>query len=75
MRGAETEEVRERHATSPHRTPYNITVSRAYNAGKNELPHHVDAMGNWVVLFSFGRSARRLRGRTRTCVNPPLRPP
>ena len=62
IRGTQTEKVRERHATSSHRTPYNITVSRAYNAGNNELPHNVDAMGNWVVFFSFGRSARRLRG-------------
>lgn len=36
------------------RTPYNMTISRAYGAGRNELPHHVDALGNWVVLFSFG---------------------
>ena len=51
-----------------HRTPYNITASRAYNAGKNELPHHVDALGNWVVLFSFGLTVDFYVGHKTVCV-------
>ena len=51
-----------------HRTPYNITISRAYNAGKNELPHHVDALGNWVVLFSFGLTVDFFVGHKTVCV-------
>ena len=51
-----------------HRTPYNMTLSRAYKAGKNELPHHVDALGNWVVLFSFGLTVDFYVGHKTLCI-------
>ena len=52
-----------------HRTPYNMTLSRAYKAGKNELPHQVDALGNWVVLlFSFGLTVDFYVGHKTVCI-------
>lgn len=51
-----------------HRTPYNMTLSRAYNKGRNELPHHVDGLGNWVVLFSFGLTVDFYVGHKTVCI-------
>jgi len=33
-----------------------MTLPRTYPVNTNQLPLHVDATGNWVVLFSFGLS-------------------
>lgn len=50
------------------RTAYNMTVARAYKQGANELPHHVDGLGGWVVLFSFGATVDFFVGHKTLCI-------
>lgn len=68
------------------RSAYNISMARPYNAGdpaNQALPMHVDATGNWVVLFSFGNTVDFFVGHRAVCIerydappeapNPPFR--
>ena len=43
-------------------------MPREYNKGRNELPHHVDGTGSWVVLFSFGLTVDFYVGHKTVCV-------
>lgn len=55
-------------AALQQRTPYNMTMARAYHQGRNELPHHVDGLGGWVVLFSFGATVDFFVGHKTLCI-------
>lgn len=50
------------------RSPWQLTLPREYNKGRNELPHHVDGTGSWVVLFSFGLTVDFYVGHKTVCV-------
>merc|ERR1719498_2112753 len=50
------------------RSPYTFAAARPYNKGLNELVHHVDGMGNWVVLFSFGLTVDFFVGHRTVCI-------
>ena len=50
------------------RSPYNMTVARSYQQGTNQLPHHVDGLGGWVVLFSFGLTVDFFVGHKTLCI-------
>jgi hypothetical protein len=53
------------------RTPYNMTLARPYAVGvpaQSALPHHVDAIGGWVVLFSFGLTVDFFVGHKTVCI-------
>jgi hypothetical protein len=53
------------------RTPYNMTLARPYAVdvpAQSALPHHVDAIGGWVVLFSFGLTVDFFVGHKTVCI-------
>ena len=50
------------------RSRWQLTMPREYNKGRNELPHHVDGTGSWVVLFSFGLTVDFYVGHKTVCV-------
>ena len=50
------------------RTPFYMTAARSYSKGTNTLPHHVDGIGGWVVLFSFGLTVDFFVGHRTVCI-------
>ena len=53
-------------AATPHAVQHDA-FARVQGRQK-ELPHHVDALGNWVVLFSFGLTVDFYVGHKTLCI-------